>query len=147
MILKRIIRVYLILGQVFGSWFSPIISGCLILILRTSSLPKVSVPGAVEAWCALHEQYGRLELRELLAPSSVRLMVERSISASRRPQAAEHSVRLAHPANHQRLRALIISRFNIALSEWRLCTCHMRTYASCSFAPKQYRRTSAPLQP
>ena len=34
MILKRITRVYLILGQVFGSWFSPIISGCLILILR-----------------------------------------------------------------------------------------------------------------
>ena len=34
MILKRVTRVYLILGQVFGSWFSPIISGCLILILR-----------------------------------------------------------------------------------------------------------------
>ena len=34
MILKRITRVYLILGQVLGSWFSPIISGCLILILR-----------------------------------------------------------------------------------------------------------------
>ena len=44
-------------------------SKTLILILRTSSLPKVSVPGAVEAWCALHEQYGRLELRELLQPA------------------------------------------------------------------------------
>ena len=34
MILKRITRVYLILGQVFGAWFSPIISGCLVLVLR-----------------------------------------------------------------------------------------------------------------
>ena len=34
MILKRIIRVYFIIGQVFGAWFSPIISGCLMLVLR-----------------------------------------------------------------------------------------------------------------
>ena len=34
MILKRILRVYLIIGRTFQSWFSPIITGCLIFILR-----------------------------------------------------------------------------------------------------------------
>jgi gamma-glutamyltranspeptidase/glutathione hydrolase len=30
---------------------------------------SVSVPGAVDGWCALHERFGRLPLRELLAPA------------------------------------------------------------------------------
>jgi omega-hydroxy-beta-dihydromenaquinone-9 sulfotransferase len=34
MILKRILRVYLIIGRTFQSWLSPIITGCLILLLR-----------------------------------------------------------------------------------------------------------------
>ncbi len=30
---------------------------------------SVSVPGAVDGWCELHARFGRLPLRELLAPS------------------------------------------------------------------------------
>ena len=34
MALKRIVRVYLILGKTFNAWFSPIISGVMVLVLR-----------------------------------------------------------------------------------------------------------------
>ena len=34
MILKRIIRVYLIIGKTFGKWITPIITGILISLLR-----------------------------------------------------------------------------------------------------------------
>ena len=34
MALKRIARVYLILGKTFNAWFSPLISGVMVLVLR-----------------------------------------------------------------------------------------------------------------
>ena len=34
MILKRVFKVYLIIGKTFKTWFSPIITGILILLLR-----------------------------------------------------------------------------------------------------------------
>jgi hypothetical protein len=34
MALKRIVRVYLILGKTFNAWFSPLISGAMVLVLR-----------------------------------------------------------------------------------------------------------------
>jgi len=44
------------------------------LLVKHTSIPvrgplAVSVPGAVDGWCELHARFGRLPLRELLAPS------------------------------------------------------------------------------